>query len=166
MDPSDETSEALVLDAVERLGVDFEVVEIDPAHAATADFCARYGYDPEQSGNCIVVRSRTDPPSHVACVIRATRQLDVNRRVRKLMGVRRASFAPAEDTIRLTGMVPDGVTPFGLPDDLPLYLDGGLMERERVVVGGGSRRIKLLVPPDALLAIPGAEVIADLAREP
>lgn len=166
MNPSDERSEAVVLDAVERLGVDFEVVEIDPAYAATADFCERYGYDPEQSGNCIVVASRTDPPQYVACVVRATRRLDVNRRVRKLMGVRRASFAPPEDTMRLTGMVPDGVTPFGLPEGMPLYLDGGLLERDRVVVGGGSRRIKLVVPPEALRAVPGAEVVDDLAREP
>jgi prolyl-tRNA editing enzyme YbaK/EbsC (Cys-tRNA(Pro) deacylase) len=159
----DEEAEQRVLEAARAVGLGFEQIWIDPAYAATADFCDRYGYQPGQSGNCIVVASRTDPVRYAACVVRATRRLDVNKRVRKLMGVRRASFAPAEDTVRLTGMLPDGVTPFGLPDDLPLYLDEGLLAHDAVIVGGGSRRLKLAVPPEALCALPGAEVVADLA---
>lgn len=160
-----EDVEERVLAAAEALGRSYEILRIDPALAATADFCAYYGYRPEQSGNCIVVASRTDPSVYCACVVRANRRLDVNRRVRKLLGVRRASFASAEDTVRLTGMVPDGVTPLGLPADLPLYIDAGLLESDPVVVGGGSRRLKLLLPPTTLASLPGAVVIDDLVRE-
>lgn len=158
--------EARVLAAAAALGADYEAVWIDPALAATADFCEAYGYDPSQSGNCILVASRSEPPAYCACVIRATRQLDVNRRVRKLLGVRRASFASPDATVQVTGMLPDGVTPLGLPEDLPVYVDAGLLESERVVVGGGSRRLKLVLPAAALTALPGAEVVVDLAREP
>jgi prolyl-tRNA editing enzyme YbaK/EbsC (Cys-tRNA(Pro) deacylase) len=38
------------------------------------------------------------------------------------------------------------------------------MERETVVVGGGSRDRKLRLSPAGLLAIPGAEVVDGLAR--
>ena len=38
------------------------------------------------------------------------------------------------------------------------------MARRRVVVGGGSRDRKLLLPPTGLLALPGAEAVEDLAR--
>lgn len=162
----EEAIEARVLAAAEALGTGYEAVWIDPALAATARFCAAYGYDPEQSGNCIIVASRSEPPQHCACVVRATRQLDVNRRVRKLLGVRRASFATPEATEALTGMQPDGVTPLALPADLPLYVDAGLLEAEQVVVGGGSRRLKLVVPPVALTSLSGATVVDDLAREP
>jgi hypothetical protein len=34
------------------------------------------------------------------------------------------------------------------------------------VLGGGSRRWKVLAPPELLLAIPHAEVVEDLALEP
>ena len=157
--------EARVLAAAAALGVAYQVVWIDPSLAATADFCAAYGYEPSQSGNCIVVASRTQPPVYCACVVRATRQLDVNRRVRKLLGVRRASFASPETTVELTGMQPDGVTPLALPTDMPLYVDAGLLEAEQVVIGGGSRRLKLVVPSEALTTLRGAEVIPDLVRE-
>lgn len=154
--------ERRVLAAVEATGAPFEAIEIDPDLADTAAFCAYYGYPPESSGNCILVASRDDPPVVAACLALATTKLDVNKRVRKLLGVRKLSFAPAEVTREVTGMEIGGVTPFGLPADLPLYLDARIEELERVIVGGGSRSLKLAVPPAALLAI-GGILIEDLA---
>ncbi len=116
-------SEQRVIDALEALGLPFERITIDPAHADTAVFCAHYGYPPETSGNTIVVASKKEPKKFVACVVLATTQLDVNKRVRKLMGVSKASFASAEEMHALTGMEVGGVTPFSLPADMPLYVD-------------------------------------------
>lgn len=154
--------ERQVLTAVEATGHPFEVIEIDPALADTAAFCEHYGYAPEASGNCILVASKDDPPVLAACLGLATTKLDVNKRVRKLLGVRKLSFAPAELTHEVTGMEIGGVTPFGLPTDLPLYLDARIGELDRVIVGGGSRSIKLSVAPAALVAV-GGEYVEDLA---
>lgn len=154
--------ERLVLTAVEATGEPFEVIEIDPELADTAAFCQHYGYPPETSGNCILVASKDDPPVVAACLALATTKLDVNKRVRKLLGVRKLSFAPAEVTREVTGMAIGGVTPFGLPEDLALYLDARIGELDRIIVGGGSRSLKLAVPPAALLAV-GGILIEDLA---
>jgi len=155
-------TEEAVLAAVAATGAPYEVIEIDPSLADTAAFCEHYGYPLEVSGNCIVVASRDDPPVLAACVALATTKLDVNKRVRRLLGVRKLSFAPAELTRQATGMEIGGVTPFGLPASLPLYLDGRIAGLERVIVGGGSRRLKLAVAPDALVAV-GGEFVEDLA---
>lgn len=159
-----ETIEARVRAHLDALDATYDVVEIDPAYANTADFCARYGYPPETSGNCIVVASKTGERTHVACVVPATMQLDVNRTVRKKMGVRKASFAPAEETVALTGMLPDGVTPFGLPEDLPVYVAEPLLAHDRIIVGGGSRRVKIDVDPEVFTRMPQAEVVPALVR--
>ncbi|MFA9430519.1 YbaK/EbsC family protein [Egicoccus sp. AB-alg2] len=156
--------EAQVLRAVEATGAAYDAIEIDPALADTADFCAHYGYDPAASGNCILVASRDDPPVLAACLVLATTRLDVNKRVRKLLGVRKLSFAPADLTRAVTGMEIGGVTPFALPGDVPLYLDARIRELDRVIVGGGSRSLKLLVAPDALVSV-GGEFVEDLAVE-
>jgi prolyl-tRNA editing enzyme YbaK/EbsC (Cys-tRNA(Pro) deacylase) len=150
------------LAAAERTGLDIEVVHIDPAFADTAAFCATYGYSPEISANCLLVASRDEVPSVAACLVLATTRLDVNRRVRQLMGVRKVSFAPAELTLERTGMQIGGVTPFGLDAAIPLYVDERIAALERIIVGGGSRSVKLLVPPAALSAI-GAQFVTDLA---
>lgn len=111
-----------------------------------------------------MVASRTGDRRHAACLVQATRRLDVNRTVRRRLGVRKASFAPAEETVALTGMLPDGVTPFGLPDGLPLWVDDGVVAHERVIVGGGSRSLKILVASEVFHRLPGAEVVEGLAR--
>lgn len=158
-----DTSERRALDELDRLGATYEVVEIDPALADTAEFCAHYGYALEESGNCIVVASRTDPPAYAACLVLAHTKLDVNKRVRKLMGVRKLSFASAEQTRELTGMAIGGVTPFGLPPDLPLYVDARIRDLDRVIVGGGSRSRKISVDPAAFEALPRARFVEALA---
>lgn len=154
--------ERRVLQAVEATGEPYEVIEIDPELADTAAFCEHYGYPMEASGNCILVASRDDPPTMAACVVLATDRLDVNKRVRKKLGVRKLSFAPAELTHEVTGMQIGGVTPFALPSDLPLWIDAKIGRLDRVIVGGGSRRLKLYVAPAALSAI-GGELVDDLA---
>ena len=154
--------ERRVLDAVAATGEPYEVIEIDPALAETTTFCEQYGYPLESSGNCILVASKDEPPVLAAGVALATTKLDVNKRLRKLLGVRKLSFAPPELTRERTGMEVGGVTPFALPAGLPIYLDARIAELERVVVGGGGRRFKLSVPPSALAAA-GGEYIEQLA---
>jgi prolyl-tRNA editing enzyme YbaK/EbsC (Cys-tRNA(Pro) deacylase) len=148
--------------AVEGTGLAHEVVHIDPAFADTAAFCAEYGYSPEVSANCLLVASRDEVPVVAACLVLATTRLDVNRRVRRLMEVRKLSFASAELTLERTGMQIGGVTPFGLDPGIPLYVDERIALLDRIIVGGGSRSVKLLIPPAALTAI-GGQFITDLA---
>ena len=99
-----------------------------------------------------------------ACVVLATCRLDVNHAVCDLLGVRKASFATADQTREITGMMIGGVTPFGLPDDLPLYIDSRVMVQDTVVIGGGSRSMKIRLAPEGLLRLPAARVIEGLAN--
>ena len=156
--------EAQVRTALQATGTDYELIEIDPALADTAAFCAHYGYPENQSGNAIVVASKKPPGQFAACLVLATTRLDVNSRVRKLMGVRKVSFAPADQTAEITGMMIGGVTPFALPEIFPLYIDSRIVDLDWVIVGGGSRSLKLKVNPAALVALVNAEVIEDLAK--
>ena len=155
---------AHVLATLVGLGQSHEVIECDPELADTAEFCERYGVSLEESGNCIVVASKKDPKQYAACLVLSHTRLDVNGTVRRLMGVRKLSFASAEETAALTGMLIGGVTPFGLPDELPIYVDRLVFERETVVIGGGSRSQKLRVAPETLRALPNVEVIDGLSK--
>jgi prolyl-tRNA editing enzyme YbaK/EbsC (Cys-tRNA(Pro) deacylase) len=151
---------------LDRLGTPYELFACDPSLADTANFCAAYGFSPDESANTILVVGKSDPPVYAACVVLATTRLDVNRTVRQRLGTRKASFAPAEETRAITGMEIGGVTVFGLPAGLPIWIDARVMQRRRVVLGGGSRSFKVIAPPAILLRLPGAEVVEGLATEP
>lgn len=148
------------------LGEPYELFPCDPALADTAAFCAAYGFDPEDSANTIVVIGKSTPPRFAACVTLAPYRLDVNRAVRDRLGTRKASFAPAEQTAELTGMQIGGVTVFGLPADLPIWVDARVMARDRIVLGGGSRSWKVIAAPAILRRLPNVEVVEGLATAP
>jgi prolyl-tRNA editing enzyme YbaK/EbsC (Cys-tRNA(Pro) deacylase) len=152
-----------VREALAAAGVVYEALACDPAFADTAAFCERYGVPPEESANTILVASRQEPKVWAACLALSTCRLDVNHAVRQKLGVKRLSFASGEETAAKTGMMIGGVTPFGLPAGLPIYIDARVLEAPRVVVGGGSRSWKLRLDPRDLARIPGAEVVPDLA---
>jgi prolyl-tRNA editing enzyme YbaK/EbsC (Cys-tRNA(Pro) deacylase) len=150
---------------LDGLGVPYEVITIDPAFADSAEFCAHYGFPLDHSGNTIICASKKEPAQYCACVVTATTRLDVNHAVRRLMGVSRLSFANAEETKALTGMMIGGVTVFALPPGLPIYVDERVMALDYVIVGSGSRSSKLKVAPAALERVPNARVVAGLAIE-
>jgi prolyl-tRNA editing enzyme YbaK/EbsC (Cys-tRNA(Pro) deacylase) len=130
--------------------------------ADTAAFCAHYGFALGQSANTIIVASRTEPAQFVACLVLATTKLDVNKKVRQLMGTRKLSFATAEQTKNLTGMMIGGVTIVGLPDGLPIYIDQAVMDQNEIIIGGGNRSSKIIIVPEELLKLPNVEVIEGL----
>lgn len=142
---------------------DYELFACDPELADTAAFTDAYGFALEDSANTIVVIGKSSPPAYAACVVLATHRLDVNRTVKARLGTRKASFASPEVTRALTGMAIGGVTAFGLPEGLPLWVDAAVMKRERIVLGGGSRSWKVIAPPSILLSLPGVEIIEGLA---
>lgn len=154
--------EARVMESVNKTGLPFEIIEIDPEFSDTRAFCEKYGYPPDQTCNTIIVTSRKIPKKSAACVMLANARLDVNKRVRNLLGVQKASFSSPDEMLGLTGMEVGGVTPFSLPPDLPLYVDEKVMNAEWIILGGGSRRIKVKISPEVLISL-GAEVVSELA---
>lgn len=151
--------------ALEASGCDFEIMDCDPELADTAEFCAHYGHAMENSANAILVKSKTGEEKFAACVLLATTRLDVNKTVRKKLGTRKVSFADPEETKRITGMELGGVTPPGLPADLPLWVDARVMQRAFVILGAGTRAAKIRVTPDYFLTLPQAEVVEGLAKD-
>ena len=158
-----EEIEAYVKSTLQSLQVDYQWIEVDPEYADTAICCEKYGFEISNTGNTIIVASKRGEKKYSACIVRGTEKLDVNRKVRELMGVSRLSFANADDTLNLTQMMIGGVTPFGLPESLPIYIDEVIMGLEYVILGAGSRSAKLIISPESLLKIPNTNVIKDLS---
>lgn len=165
MDDTSRATAALVQTRLDELGADYEVIEIDPDLADTAAFCEAYGYGLDISANAILVASKRPPGQFALCLVLATTRLDVNKRVRGLMEVKKLSFASAEATVQHTGMMIGGVTPFGVDDEIPLYVDCRIMDIDKVIVGGGDRATKILVAPEVFGRLPNAEVVTDLGLE-
>ncbi len=151
-----------VIEVLDGLGITYEIIPIDPEFADTVKCCEKYGFPLEHSCNTIIVVSKKGSKKYAACVVLAHTRLDVNKRVKKLLEVPKVSFASADEMMVITSMEVGGVTPFSLPKNLPLYVDKRIMDLEWVILGGGSRSIKVKTSSQIFVAL-GAEIILDLA---
>ncbi|MDP6800150.1 MAG: YbaK/EbsC family protein [SAR202 cluster bacterium] len=164
------TQEADIVIAVESalksMGVEYELFEIDAEFADTAAFCERYDFPLDSCGNTIVVASKRGAKKYSACIVKGTDRLDVNKRVKGLMEGSRVSFASADETAAVTGMMIGGVTPFALPADLPIYVDQKLLVLDSVILGSGSRSSKIRLDPREMQKVPNLEFIEGLSLPP
>src|SRR5512132_928123 len=146
---------------------DVLVAAIDPDLADTAAFCERYGVGLDVSANCVVLAARRGGETRLAaCMVLATTRADVNGLARRTLEAKKASFAPMDAAVAETGMEYGGITPLGLPEGWPVLVDGAVAATDRVVVGSGVRRSKLLLPGKLLAALPGAVVLDGLGVVP
>lgn len=153
-----------VIDSLVGLSANFDTMDCDPDLADTAQFCEAYDIPLERSANAIMLASRRPPGVNVVCLVLATHRLDVNGAARREMGVKKVSFAPPDTTAEFTGMVMGGVTPFGLPPDVPVLVDAAVIAHPWVVVGGGTRDMKVTVDPEVFTRMQGVRVIDGLAN--
>ena len=101
--------------------------------SASATACAL-----DESANCVVVAAkRGGETRYAACMVLATTRADVNGVVRRHLDARKASFAPMDEAVGLTGMEYGGITPVGLPDGLADPGRRGGRRAPGVVIGSG-----------------------------
>ncbi len=150
--------------ALDTAGIVYDVLDCDPDLADTAAFCEAYHFRLDQSANAILVAGKADPTKYACCIVLATTRLDVNKTVCKQLGVKRASFASSEQTKAVTGMEIGGVTPFGIPENIPILVDTAVMHASTVVMGGGNRSSKVILNPQELTKYPGVTIVEDLAK--
>jgi prolyl-tRNA editing enzyme YbaK/EbsC (Cys-tRNA(Pro) deacylase) len=141
------------------------VAPIDPDLSDTAAFCEAYGVTLDMSANCVVIAGRRgEQTRYAACMVLATTRADVNGTVRRLLDARKASFAPVDEVVAMTGMEYGGITPLGLPAGWPVYVDSRIPPLPSVIIGAGIRAAKIELPGSLLASLPAAQVMDDLAR--
>jgi prolyl-tRNA editing enzyme YbaK/EbsC (Cys-tRNA(Pro) deacylase) len=155
---------AAALDAIGDDAAQILVAEIDADLADTAAFCAAYDIGLDISANCVVVAAkRGGGRSMAACLVLATTRADVNGAARRRLDARKVSFAAMDDAVAQTGMEYGGITPVGLPGGWTIMVDPTVAGTDRVVIGSGLRRSKLLLPGALAVRLPGAELLEGLA---
>jgi prolyl-tRNA editing enzyme YbaK/EbsC (Cys-tRNA(Pro) deacylase) len=140
------------------------VVPIDPALSETAATVDVYGVPLDRGANCVVVMGKREGQERTAaCVVRGDTKADVNNRVKRILDVRKCSFLDHDRAVAESGMEYGGITPVGVPEEWRLLVDARVPDTETVLIGSGIRGSKLILPGRLLAALPGAEVVEDLA---
>lgn len=81
------------------------------------------------------------------------------KKLSKILRVKKVRFADGETVADSTGFPPGGVSPIGLMNDIPLYLDKSLWDYAIVYAAAGTANSALPISPDRLCEISGGEVV-------
>ena len=138
---------------------ELEIFECKDEFSDTQNFCDHYGFDVEDSCNAILIKAKKPEEFYAMfCVLGSTR-LDVNQKAKIAMGAKRVSFASREEAELVTNQIYGGISPLGLPDNMKIFVDQNVMNREKLFIGAGNRVSKFFLSPKLLVELTNAEVL-------
>ena len=81
------------------------------------------------------------------------------RTLRQYLGQSRLTMASEDEVLAITGYPIGAVSPFGLPQPLPVYVDDSVTAEAEISIGSGWRGTTIILrSADLLAALPGAEI--------
>ncbi|CAN5748133.1 YbaK/EbsC family protein [soil metagenome] len=157
----------IVTDSVYNAAVGTEILagRIEPEYMNGSALSDHYDVGIEDGVNCILVRGkRGEERTTAAVLVPVGYRADLNGIVCERLGAKKVSMAPLEDVIQETGMEYGSITPIGLPDTYKILIDSRVIEKEKVIVGGGRQISKLLVPTVFFRTLSNTEIVEGLAN--
>jgi len=143
-----------VTTALDSLQIQYRLFTHPGPVSSLEQAAAERGQRPEQ-----VVRSilfRLDQCRFAMVLVAGPSQVDW-RTLRKQLGQSRLSMASEEEVLAVTGYQTGAVSPLGLPQPLPIYIDDSVSSEEEVSLGSGLRGTTVILrTADLLGAVPGA----------
>ena len=136
----------------EEKGLPFEIREFD-ASTETVQLAAQaLGVAPELIAKTLAYKVKDHG---ILVVTKGDARID-NKKFKHQFGVKAKMMSP-EEVLEATGHQVGGVCPFGLTQEMDIYLDTSLKDFEKVYPAAGSRNSCIEITPDEFCQITGAQ---------
>ena len=136
-----------------------EMFECLDEFSDTENFCNHYGFDIEDSCNAILIKAKKPEEFYAMFCLLGANRLDVNHKAKEAMGAKRVSFASRDEAELVTKQIYGGISPLGLPENIKVFIDKNVIEREKLFIGAGNRVSKFFLSPETLIKLSRAEVL-------
>ena len=131
---------------------DVVIVELPESTATVAMAAAGHGVEPAQIAKTLSLRVGE---RNFLVVTSGTARLD-NKKAKAQFGGK-IRMLSVDEVLEITGHPVGGVSPFGLPAELPIYCDVSLQSYSEVVPAAGSTNSALRINPQRMADIFGAQ---------
>ena len=138
---------------------ELEIFECLDEFSDTQNFCDHYGFHIEDSCNAILIKAKKPEEFYAMFCVLGANRLDVNHKAKEAMGAKRVSFASKEEAELVTEQIYGGISPLGLPENIKVFIDKNVMEREKLFIGAGNRVSKFFLSPEILIKLSNADVL-------
>lgn len=140
--------------ALESLGVSHSLFAHPGPVTSFEQAAEERGQQPDQIVRSIVFRASE---GEYFMVLVAGPQQIAWPALRSVVGQNRISMASQEEVLEVTGYIRGAVSPFGMKQDLPIYVDESVSDFEDISIGSGIKGTTVILKSEDLLeALPDA----------
>lgn len=132
--------------------LDIPVIELEVSTATVALAAEAHGVEPGRIAKTLAFR--IGGGQAILLVARGDARID-NRKFKDALV--KGKMLPAEEVVALTGHPVGGVCPFGLANDLPIYLDLSLQAFDEVLPAAGAVHSAVRLTPAQLAEVTGGQ---------
>ena len=150
------TNAARILDAA-RIPYEIREYEVDEDDLSAPSVAAKIAMPPEQVFKTLVARG--DRNGVLMACLPANTELDL-KALAAASGNKKVELTPVKEVLGLTGYIRGGVSPIGVRKPYPLFLDETAILWDVISVSAGVRGCQMLLAPDALARVAGAQYSA------
>ena len=151
---ADKTNACRIL---ERHKVPFELIEyeVDPENLDAHHVAASLGQDINAVFKTLVLHG--DKNGYFVCVIQGDKEVDL-KKAAKASGNKKVAMIPMKELLPLTGYIRGGCTAIGMKKNFPVFLDGNVMQQEKIFVSAGKRGLQMKLDPQDYIKVTAATV--------
>lgn len=128
---------------------DYDESDLSGVHAAS-----ELGVSPEIVFKTLV--TRTPKNEYCVFVIPVAESLDL-KKAAKAAGAKSIEMVHVKEILDLTGYIRGGCSPIGMKKAFPTFVDETAMLHEKIYFSAGKRGLQIIMDPDKLLEVTGAE---------
>ena len=143
--------------ALEKLGIPHRVFRHESTVTSFEQAARERNQQPGQVVRSILFRIGED--DFIMVLVAGPAQVPW-KALRKHLGQSRLTMASEEEVFTVTGYRIGTVSPFGLPRQLKVLIEAGVMKEQEISIGSGMRNHAIILKSKDLgRALPGAEVV-------
>lgn len=143
--------------ALEKLGIPHRVFRHKNEVSSLEQAARERSQKPEQVARSILFRMGEN--EFIMALVAGPAQISW-KALRKYPGQSRLTMATEDEVFAVTGYRVGAVSPFGLPRQIKVVIDAGVLGKEEISIGSGIRNAAIILKSEDLRrALPGAEVV-------
>ncbi len=145
-----------VVRILERLEIPYDLLEfdVDEDDLSAQDAARKLGLPPAQIFKTLVARG--DKSGVLIACVPGGKKLDL-KALAKVSGNKKVELVALKEVRYLTGYIRGAVSPLGMKNSYPFFLDQSAFDHTSIVISAGTRGVQLSLFPDDLASALEAE---------
>jgi len=134
-------------------GINFDVIEYEHEEKGAMFAAEAMGFPLKRTIKTLIVHLGNK--GYIIVLMPGEKNIDL-KRLAKAFSVKRAAMADTSTAERL-----GGISPFGTKQNLPVFMEAGLLEFDKVAINAGKRGVMLILDPKDILQAVNGDILKD-----